>query len=194
MLSPFQEKIQNLYNIFQQHDQQQTDRLDRYRNIEPESALFLNILVRTHQAKRILEIGTSTGYSTLWLAEALQATHGSMLSLEIDEVRTELAKAYAKQFNLDAHIDFLVTDALAYLQQSEEQFDLILLDAERSAYLEYWQYLPKLLNPKGGLLVVDNVVSHADDVSAFIQQIENNPQFRTTILTMGAGLFLVTAL
>lgn len=66
----FLQRIADLYDEFKQHDARQSDRLRRYRNIEAESAKLLGMLVRTQQSKQILEIGTSTGYSTLWLAEA----------------------------------------------------------------------------------------------------------------------------
>ncbi|MDB0285537.1 methyltransferase, partial [Acinetobacter baumannii] len=70
----FLQRVADLYDTFKQHDSQQSDRLQRYRNIEVESAQLISQLIRMQQAKSILEIGTSTGYSTLWLAEAAQAT------------------------------------------------------------------------------------------------------------------------
>lgn len=66
----FLQRVADLYDTFKQHDSQQSDRLQRYRNIEVESAQLISQLIRMQQAKSILEIGTSTGYSTLWLAEA----------------------------------------------------------------------------------------------------------------------------
>ncbi len=72
----FLQRVADLYDTFKQHDSQQSDRLQRYRNIEVESAQLISQLIRMQQAKSILEIGTSTGYSTLWLAEAAQATGG----------------------------------------------------------------------------------------------------------------------
>jgi len=75
----FLQRVADLYDTFKQHDSQQSDRLQRYRNIEVESAKLLSQFIRMQQAKTILEIGTSTGYSTLWLAEAAQATGCSRL-------------------------------------------------------------------------------------------------------------------
>ncbi|MCK7610323.1 DUF1442 domain-containing protein [Acinetobacter portensis] len=188
----FLAKIDVLYQHFQAHDQAYSDRLSRYRNIEPESAELLNVLIRTQQSKRILEIGTSTGYSTLWLAHAAESTSAKITTLEIDAERSELAHQNAVDFSLDRFVEFLVSDAQDYLRQTTEKFDFILLDAERDAYCDYWNYLPQILKEKGGLLVVDNVVSHESEVNDFLNLVRDNPKFSTTILPIGAGLFLVT--
>ena len=192
MTQNFLAKIDALYQQFQAHDQAHSDRLKRYRNIEPESAELLNVLIRAQQSKRILEIGTSTGYSTLWLAYAAQATSAKITTLEIDAERSELAHQNAVDFSLDRFVEFLVSDAQDYLRQTTEKFDFILLDAERDAYCDYWNYLPQILKEKGGLLVVDNVVSHESEVNDFLNLVRDNPKFSTTILPIGAGLFLVT--
>ena len=192
MSQNFLAKIDALYQQFQAHDQAHSDRLKRYRNIEPESAELLNVLIRAQQSKRILEIGTSTGYSTLWLAYAAQATLAKITTLEIDAERSELAHQNAVDFSLDRFVEFLVSDAQDYLRKTTEKFDFILLDAERDAYCDYWNYLPQILKEKGGLLVVDNVVSHESEVKDFLNLIRDNPKFSTAILPIGAGLFLVT--
>ncbi len=192
MSQSFLAKIDALYQQFQAHDQAHSDRLKRYRNIEPESAELLNVLIRAQQSKRILEIGTSTGYSTLWLAYAAQATSAKIITLEIDAERSELAHQNAVDFSLDRFVEFLVSDAQDYLRQTTEKFDFILLDAERDAYCDYWNYLPQILKEKGGLLVVDNVVSHEFEVKDFLNLVRDNSKFSTTTLPIGAGLFLVT--
>lgn len=84
----FLQRVADLYDTFKQHDSQQSDRLQRYRNIEVESAQLISQLIRMQQAQSILEIGTSTGYSTLWLAEAAQATGGQVITVEIDAKRS----------------------------------------------------------------------------------------------------------
>ena len=86
----------------------------------------------------------------------------------------------------------MVSDAQDYLRKTTEKFDFILLDAERDAYCDYWNYLPQILKEKGGLLVVDNVVSHEFEVKDFLNLVRDNSKFSTTTLPIGAGLFLVT--
>lgn len=190
--NPFLQRLNELYQSFIKFDATQCNRIDRYRNIEPESALFLAMQVRIQQSKKILEIGTSTGYSTLWLADAAQVTGAKVTTLEIDEKRTAQAKLYAQELQVDDVIDFWVGDAQNFLEKSQEQYDFILLDAERDAYLNYWIYLQNMIQVKGGVLIVDNVISHAAEVKSLINEIKQDSRFMTTTLPIGAGLFIVT--
>ncbi|MCS4297227.1 MULTISPECIES: O-methyltransferase [Acinetobacter] len=190
--NPFLQRLNELYQSFIKFDATQCDRIKRYRNIEPESALFLAMQVRIQQSKKILEIGTSTGYSTLWLADAAKVTGAKVTTLEIDEKRTQQAQLHAQELQVDDVIDFWVGDAQKYLEQCEEQYDFILLDAERNAYLNYWVYLQKMLVEHGGVLIVDNVISHAAEVKSFITEVKRDERFMTTTLSIGSGLFVVT--
>lgn len=187
----FERFMQELYEKFHRHDLKQADRLHRYRNIEPESGRFLSMLIRAQQSKSILEIGTSTGYSTLWLAEAARQTQAMITTLEVDAERVTQAKQYATEIDLADLINFKVIDAQVYLEAEKEIFDFILLDAERDAYVSYWPHLSRLLKAKGGLLVVDNVISHAAEVEEFIALIQQDPRFIMSIVPIGAGLLMV---
>lgn len=190
--SPFLQRLNELYQSFIKFDATQCDRIKRYRNIEPESALFLAMQIRIQQSKKILEIGTSTGYSTLWLADAAQVTGGQVTTVEIDEKRTQQAKEYAKELQVDDVIDFWVGDAQHYLEKNQEKYDFILLDAERDAYLNYWKYLQNMIENQSGVLIVDNVISHSAEVKSFITEVKQDQRFITTTLPIGAGLFIVT--
>ena len=183
--------MQELYEKFHRHDLKQADRLHRYRNIEPESGQFLSMLIRAQQSKNILEIGTSTGYSTLWLAEAARQTQAMITTLEVDAERVTQAKQYATEIDLADLINFKVIDAQVYLEAEQEIFDFILLDAERDDYVSYWPHLSRLLKAKGGLLVVDNVISHAAEVEEFIALIQQDPRFIMSTVPIGAGLLMV---
>lgn len=187
----FLQRIADLYDEFKQHDARQSDRLRRYRNIEAESAKLLGMLVRTQQSKQILEIGTSTGYSTLWLAEAAKSVGGKVQTLEINAFRSAQAKKYAEEFGLESFIDFWVGDASDYLAQATESYDLILLDAERGCYVSYWNDLKRLLQFSGNTLLVDNVISHAAEVKDFLDLIKADENYMSTVLPVGAGLCLV---
>ena len=72
-----------------------------------------------------------------------------------------------------------------------QQYDFILLDAERNVYVDYWTYLQKMIHPQGGVLIVDNVISHAAEVESFIELVKNDERFMTMKLPIGAGLFIV---
>ena len=187
----FQQRMQTLYQQFIAFDALQTERTQRYRNIEPESALFLAMQIRVQQSKKILEIGTSTGYSTLWLANAAQETQGQITTLEIEPDRTAQAQQYAQELGLDHVIDFRIGDAQAFLNNNLNHYDFILLDAERDAYVDYWNNLQHMIVPKRGILIVDNVISHAAEVQEFIALVQSDARFITTTLSVGAGLFLV---
>ena len=187
----FEARINDLYESFKKHDATQKDRLQRYRNIEPDSAQFLAMQIRIQNSKQVLEIGTSTGYSTLWLADAVQVTQGQLTTLEIEAARSAQAQQYVQEFGLDQRIQFWVGDAQDYLAACNAQFDFILLDAERDAYVDYWPHLKRVLAQQGGVLIVDNVISHAAEVKEFLELIEDDEDYMSTILPVGAGLCMV---
>ena len=191
MSETFQKRMQELHQSFIKFDALQKDRIQRYRNIEPDSALFLAMQVRIQQSKNILEIGTSTGYSTLWLANAAQTSQGHVTTLEIDPARTQQAQQYAQELQLSEMIDFWVGDAQSFLAKAEQQYDFILLDAERDAYMDYWQYLPHMLHPKNGVMFVDNVISHAAEVQQFIALVKSDERFMSMTLSIGSGLLML---
>lgn len=185
------EYAQALYQVYFEADQKQADRLNRWRSIEPESAQLLSVLISAKQAHNILEIGTSGGYSTLWLADAAKHIAGRVVTLEIDAARVETALQHLKATNLADVCTVCCIDAAVFLRENQEAFDFILLDAERPAYVNYWPDLKRCLRQAGSLMVVDNVISHADQVQDFIEQIQSDCQFKCTVLPVGAGLLLV---
>ena len=171
-----------------EHDAAQADRLDCYRILEPETAELLAVLVRAAGAQRVLEAGTSIGYSTIWLADAVEATGGRLVSVEIDEERSQTARANLERVGLTA--DLRVEDAAQTLATSDEaSWDLIFLDAERPAYAGYWPDVLRSLAP-GGLVAVDNVISHADQVQELLALMAAEPAVTTTQVPVGAGLQL----
>lgn len=172
------------------HDELQSDRVARFRNVEPETAELLSLLVRSARAQRILELGTSNGYSTIWLADAAQASGGSLTSVEIEESRTALARAHLDRAGLEAEL--LTQDAAVTLAQAPDgRYDLIFLDAERPAYAGYWPDLLRVLRRDGGLLAIDNVHSHPDEVVEIGELIDAEPTVASVELAIGAGVRLV---
>ncbi|MGZ4385195.1 MAG: O-methyltransferase [Gaiellaceae bacterium] len=172
------------------HDAAQEDRLARFRNVEPETAELLGLLVRCTRARRILEIGTSNGYSTIWLADAAEAVGGSVTSVEIDPARTAMARANLERAGLIAELRG--EDAAKTLRDSTDgAWDLVFLDAERPAYAGYWPELLRSLRPAGGLLAIDNVLSHAAEVAEVTGLIEAEPSVVSALVPIGAGVRLV---
>jgi predicted O-methyltransferase YrrM len=173
-----------------EYDAAQTDRLARFRNVETDTAELLAVLVLATRAKRILELGTSNGYSTIWLADAAQQGGGQVTSIDFDPARTAMAAANLERAGLDAEL--LSGDAGQALRDAPNgAWDLIFLDAERLAYAGYWPDLLRTLRPDGGLLAVDNVLSHADEVAEFTALVEAEPSVSTCVVPCGAGLHLV---
>jgi predicted O-methyltransferase YrrM len=171
-----------------EHDAAQPDRLARYRVLEPETAELLALLVRATGARDVLEVGTSIGYSTLWLADAVADTGGRLASVEIDEQRSEQARANLARAGLRAAL--VVGDAATALRSNADgAWDLIFLDAERPAYTSYWPDVLRTLRP-GGLLAIDNVLSHADQVEEILAMIAAEPSVTSTQVPIGAGLQL----
>jgi len=172
------------------HDAAQSDRLARFRNVEPETAELLGVLVRATRARRVLELGTSNGYSTIWLADAVEATAGALKSVEIDPARTAMARANLGRAGLAAEL--VTGDVAETLRTSADgAWDLVFLDAERPGYAGYWPELVRALRPDGGLLAIDNVLSHAAEVAEVTALIAAEPAVTTVLVPVGAGLRLV---
>lgn len=173
------------------YDADKPDRLDRLRNLEPDTAELLAVLVRATAAHNVLELGTSNGFSTLWLADAVDATDGHLTSVEIEADRSAQAARNLDRAGLSAVVDLRVQDAADALKQSPDaEWDLIFLDAERPAYPGYWLDLLRTLRP-GGLLAVDSVLSHAEQVAEFRTLVTAEPEVTEALAPTGAGLLLI---
>lgn len=174
-----------------EHDAGKTDRLDRLRNVEPDTAQLLAVLVRATGARRLLELGTSNGYSTLWLADAVRSVGGRLVSVDVDAGRSSKAEQNLGRAGLTELVELRVEDAAATLRESADgAWDMIFLDAERPAYADYWPDLVRVLRP-GGLLAVDNAISHAEQVSDFRALVKSDQRVSEALVPTGAGALLV---
>jgi predicted O-methyltransferase YrrM len=172
------------------HDAQQQDRLARFRNVESDTAALLAVLVRATRARTILELGTSNGYSTIWLADAAEDSGGRVTSIDFDATRTAMARESLALAGLG--VELLSGDAGELLRDAPDgAWDFIFLDAERDAYAAYWPDLLRTLRADGGLLAVDNVLSHPDEVVELTALVAAEPAVTSTVVTSGAGLLLV---
>lgn len=182
--------VDQLYQRSHAHDQRKEDRLERFRNLEPPTAELLGVLVRACGVRRALELGTSNGYSTLWLADALEATGGRLVSVEIDPERTAMARSALSDAGLLELVELRTEDAEVTLGEAEDgAWELIFLDSERPAYPGYFPDLLRALAP-GGVLAVDNVISHAHELTEFTALIEAERGLTQTVVEIGAGLRL----
>jgi predicted O-methyltransferase YrrM len=159
-------------------------------NITRDTGEFLAVLVRATVARRILEIGTSNGYSTLWLASAAQAIGGSVTTVELSDYKIALATKNFARSGLGSFIKSIQDDAGRVLEHSAGfAFDFIFLDSERPEYPGWWPNLRRVLRP-GGLLVVDNATSHPQEVAPFIALVEADSGFTTSLVPIGNGEFM----
>ena len=172
------------------NDGSTAERPRRMLNITRDTGEFLSVLVRATLARRVLEIGTSNGYSTLWLAEAARATGGAITTVESSEYKAGLAAANFARSGLASLITLVHDDAGRLLQRSAQSaFDLIFLDSERPEYPGWWPRLRHVLRA-GGLLVVDNAVSHAGEMAPFVALVKADHLFATSLVPVGKGEFL----
>jgi predicted O-methyltransferase YrrM len=186
--------LDDLHREGVEHDAPLADRTRRRRNLEPDSARLLHLLVVATGASRVLELGTSNGYSTIWLADAVAANDGTLVSVDLDEGRLAEARDNVSRAGFADVADLRLEDAGAALSASEpESWDLVFLDAERPAYTAYWSDLARVL-PPGGLLAVDNVTSHADEVADFRTLVTADRRVTEALVPTGAGVLLVTRL
>lgn len=129
-------------------------------NISANQGKFLQVLAKTANAKKILEIGTCGGYSTIWLARALPPD-GHLTTLEVDDSYAAIARQNIIKAGLDTLVDIRVGKALDSLEALEHEegapFDFIFIDADKPPYAEYFEWALKL-SRKGALIVADNVI------------------------------------
>jgi len=172
------------------NDGSNTERPRRMLNITRDTGELLAVLVRATMARRVLEIGTSNGYSTLWLASAARAIGGAVTTVELSEYKIGLATANFARSGLTSHITLLHEDAGRALQRSADgAFDLVFLDSERPEYPGWWPHLRRVLRA-GGLLVVDNATSHRAEMAPFVALVSADRSFVTSLVPVGNGEFL----
>ena len=185
------ELLAELYSSGREFDEGKADRLQRLRNVEPDTAALLALLVRATGARRVLELGTSNGYSTLWLAAAARSAGGVVVSVDTDAERSAMAARNLQRGGLRDLVELRVEDAARTLGSSADgTWDMVFLDAERSAYLGYWHDLVRSLRP-AGLLAVDNVLSHASELVQFRASVQADARVSEAMAPTGAGLLLV---
>ena len=182
--------LAELEEFGQRNDAATTDRPRRMLNITRDTGEFLAVLARAVDARQMLEIGTSNGYSTLWLAEAARVTGGVVTTVERSDYKAALAKANFERSGLSASIRQLHEDARDVLARTAAaSVDLVFLDSERAEYADWWPQLKRVLR-SGGLLVVDNAVSHAGELAGFFAQVRTDAAWATCVVPVGNGEFV----
>lgn len=160
-------------------------------NISRTTAEFIYNFVVDAGIKSVIEVGTSNGYSGIWLGKALQKTGGKLITVEFYEKRIVLAKDNFQKCGISNLIEIKQGDAatiLEYLPQ-DYKFDFAFVDACKKQYIDFFHLIDPHLKI-GGYIACDNVISHAQKVQPFLDDIDNNPNFENVVLPLPAGLSL----
>jgi len=159
----------------------------RYLNVPQNDGRLLRLLAESTNAKQVVELGTSTGYSAIWLGMALQKTGGKLTTYEIDAGRAAAARANFKKAGLADIITVIEGDAHEKLTQFKDPVDIVFLDADKEGYIDYLNKLLPQLRP-GGLIIAHNITPGSAD-PRFIEAITTNPALET-IVRSGVSLTL----
>jgi predicted O-methyltransferase YrrM len=190
MIDPLKSLLAELEQLGRANDSSTPERARKMLNITRDTGEFLAVLIRATLARRILEIGTSNGYSTLWLADSARAIGGAVTTVEFSDYKVGLASKTFDRSGLSAYISLVHADAGRVLERSADSaFDLIFLDSERPEYPTWWPNLKRVLRP-GGLLVVDNATSHPAETAPFVALVEADVSFTTSLVPVGNGEFM----
>jgi predicted O-methyltransferase YrrM len=188
LAKPPQAKDETEKKVLSVLDEMETS--EGFANVSPTDGRFLRLIAETIGAKKVVELGTSTGYSGVWLALALQKTGGHLYTHEIDEGRAKTAQGYFDNAGVAPIVTIIMGDAHETVAQhaaAEEPIDIVFLDADKEGYLDYLETLLPKVRP-GGLILAHNMVRPAPD-PRFIEAITTNPELETTFVLMdGAGI------
>jgi predicted O-methyltransferase YrrM len=152
--------------------------------------MLMNLIIKGAVARRILEVGSSYGYSTVWLAEAARAIDGKVISLELRLAKTEYARTQLARAELERFVEFRVGDALASLAQLAGPFDFVLLDLWKDLYVPVFEQLYPKLAP-GAIVVADNMLqpeSARAHARAYQERVRAAPAMSSVLLAVGNGL------
>ncbi len=164
-------------------------------NISHQTAEFISMLIKISKVKNVLEIGTSNGYSTLWIADALKDsnTGGHLTTIEFYEKRQSIARENIENCNLSDYVTFKQGRALEIIPELDFVPDMVFIDANKAEYIQYFDLLKDKL-PAGAIILADNVVSHAAKVADFLETIKNDTRYQSQVLDLPAGLLMALKL
>ena len=147
-------------------------------------AEFLHLMVKATRSMNILEIGTSHGFSAIWIGLGLEETGGRLTTIEIDPERYNLARKHVDEVGLSQRITLIKGDAHAAVPTLDGPFDFVFMDADKEGQMDYFNKLyPKKLLP-GGMIAVHNAIRQASSMQDYLKMIQKHPDFDTVILSL----------
>ena len=180
---------------FEQENPNQIPNSEKVLAIGRNTGIFYNMLLQSIKAKNILEIGMSTGYSTIWFAEAISKNNGKVITIDHDEKKIERAKKNFEDAGLTDMIEIHHGDALKVISsinekiQSTEYFDFIFIDADKERYIQYFDNVLPILK-KGGLIAADNILfpeRFQKFTKPYVEHVRKNPLIKSVTLPIDNG-------
>jgi predicted O-methyltransferase YrrM len=169
------------------HDAQEPEHSRKLLNLEPETAEIVSILARSSGARRVLEIGTSNGYSSIWLAASIGPEGGRVITIDRSPEKQEMARANLAQAGVLEYVDLRLGDATEIVKTLPGPFDFVFFDADRiSAPKQLALLLPRLAHP--ALILADNALSHPDQIAGYLAAIAGLHDVQHVIIPVGKGL------
>ncbi|WP_245506759.1 O-methyltransferase [Rhizobium leguminosarum] len=160
----------------------------RLRAVGPETGQFINILARSLKAPTILELGTSFGYSGIWLAEAARASGGRLITMEMHGYKSAYARDMAVRAGLAEYVEFKVGDAVQMIGALSSGIDFVLVDLWKDLYVPCLEAFYPKLNP-GAIIVADNMLRPGgDDLKRYGEAVRAKPGISSVLLPVGSGL------
>ena len=160
-------------------------------NIPRKTAVLINTFIKMMGAKSVLEIGTSNGYSGIWIAKALKQTGGKLTTIEFYEKRQSVAIENFKKCGVNDIIRPIQGSACDVIESfaPEEKFDFVFIDASKREYVKYFELIKPHLTEKA-LIVADNITSHAEKVQTFIDAVDADDEFQYEIVELPGGILI----
>jgi len=169
------------------HDEHEPEKARRMLNLRPETAQLIYILARSSRCTRLLEIGTSNGYSTIWLAWCASQQGGRVTSIDHSAAKLSLADANLRRAGLRDMVDLRHGDATETVGSLTGPFDFVLFDSVQvRPYAQLPLLIPKLAD--NSLVLADNVLSHPQEMQPYLELVGTPDLFEHTIIAVGKGL------
>src|SRR6266566_1105283 len=163
------------------HDAQESEHSRKLLNLEPETAAIVSILARSSRARRLLEIGTSNGYSSIWLAASVGPEGGHVISIDRSRDKHRMAHDNLLAAGLLQYVDLRLGDATEVIKTLPGPFDFVFFDADRiSAPGQLTLLLPKLA-PQS-LILADNVLSHPEEIAGYLAMVKGLKQLQHALI------------
>ena len=165
----------------------------RARQVAPTTGRFLFSLVAPQVSCEVLEIGGSRGYSSIWLGAGVRILGGHVVSLELDPAKCDAWRENVADAELGDWVELLEGDAFDTLQRLDDVFDVVFLDAEKDDYERLFERARRLVEP-GGVIVADNVLSHADPLEAYSKARQTDSTLSSLTVPLDRGIEITVVL